>query len=159
MKRFLTVICVLAGLAALLLAPATAYASPPAAFSGTFAVGRIDVLDVRQADGNMIVRQIEYGTLAGDVAGPFTFERTVIVHSNGEVNVHGIMTVAPASMLGRSGTYTQRIDAKVTAGAIEGRLTSLSGTGDLANVHAQGTFAGVAGVAGTYSGQIHFDPD
>ncbi len=159
MKRVLAAICIVLGLAGLVFAPATAYASPPTEVSGTFTVRSITVLEVRRAGGNMIVKQIEYGNLVGDVSGPFTFERTVIVHSDGAVNVHGIMTVAPASVLGRSGTYTQVIDAKVEAGAIEGRWTNLSATEDLADIHAQGTFAGTAGVAGTYSGQLHFDPD
>lgn len=157
--RLLSTACFFLAVAALVLFPATAYAGPPTEVTGTFAVAHIDVLGVRQADGTMIVKQIEYGNLAGDVSGPFSFERTVIVHGNGQVNVHGIMTVAPASVLGRSGTYTQVIDAKVVAGAIEGRWTNLSGTGDLANIHAQGTFAGTAGVAGAYAGQLHFDPD
>ena len=162
MKKFVKTVCfllTLIALSTLVLAPATAHASRPTEVSGTYTVGPIIILDVRQADGNLIMKQVEYGVLYGVVAGPYTFERTVIVHSNGEATVHGTMTVAPATVLDRSGTFTMQVNAKVSAGIIQGRWVTLSGTVELANYHGQGTFAGTAGVAGTYAGQIHFDPN
>ena len=166
MKKFVKTVCsllTLISLAVLILTPATAYGSPPTEFSGTFTSGPVIPLGPpQQADGNLIVKQIEYGNLAGDVVGPFTFERTVIVHSNGKVNMHGVMTVEPVSIFDidiSGSTYTQIMNARIVAGTIQGQWTILSGTGDLANVHGQGTFTGSPRVGGTYSGKIHFDPN
>jgi len=162
MKKFVKTVCfllTLIALSTLVLTPATANASPPAVISGTYTVGDIHVLEVRFADGNMILKQIEYGNVYGDVEGPYTFERIVIIYKNGDVNVHGTFTVSPAKILGREGTYTQRVNAKASAGVIQGQWASLNGTGDLANVHARGTLEGKVGVSGTYSGKIHFDSD
>lgn len=160
MKRLMTIICVLLAFAGLVLVPATAYASPPTTMSGTYAFVSRVVVDVRQADGNTIVEDILRQTLTGTVTGSATFERTTIIHSDGEFNIHGIITSDLVTVIGRSGTYTQLIDATGIAatGAIQGRWVILSGTGELANMRAHGTFEGVAGVTGTYLGQLHFDP-
>jgi hypothetical protein len=162
MKKFIKTVCcflILIALATLALAPATAYASPPTEVSGTYAVTKIDVLEIRHANGNTIYKQIEYGDVFGNIAGSYIFERTVIIYKNGTVNVHGIFTISSANILGKTGTYTQRVDARAVAGVIQGQWASMSGTGELANVHAQGTLEGIVGVSGTYSGKIHFDPD
>ena len=160
MKRILSLTCVLVGLAALILGPATAYASPPAEVSGTYEFGTTTVVDVRHAGGNTIIRDITSQELDGDITGSAIFERTFILHSSGKFNVQGVSTVA-ASVGDRSGTYTMKIVAAgdATTGAVEGKYVVLSGTEELANMRGQGTLTGISNVAGTYSGQLHFDPE
>ena len=163
MKKFVKTICclpILIALTVLALTPVTAYASPPTEGSGSYEFGNTTILDVRQAGGTMIIKDITEQVLEGDVTGTAIFERTFILHSNGKFNVHGIVT-ATAIVGDRSGTYTQRAVAKgdMTTGTVQGTTVFLSGTGDLANIHGHGTITGVSNVAGTYSGKIHFDPD
>ncbi len=161
MKRFLSAICVVLALAALALAPATAYASSPTEVSATYVLTSAVNLDVRQAGDNLILRQIETGILEGDITGPFTFERKIVIHSDGQLETEGFVTFGPGSVSGRSGSMTWRlvVTGSATTGAIQGRWTILSGTGDLANLRGQGTLEGIAFLAGTISAQVHFDPE
>ena len=159
MKRILSTVCVLLGLAGLVLIPATVHASPPTAVSGEYEFGDRVVVEIRQAGGNTIIKDVSGMTLAGDIEGSMVFERTFILHGDGKYNVKGIVT-AIASVGGRSGTYTQRVVATgdLTTGTVQGTYVIISGTGGLANMRGQGTLTGISNVAGTYSGQVHFGP-
>ncbi len=160
MRRLVSTICFLVGLTALLLVPATAYASTPIEVDGTYVFTSRVVVDVRQAGGNTIVKDVVGLDVTLGVTGSATFERMVIIHADGEYEVHGIITYDTATVLGRSGTLTERFDGTgVMGGAVQGRWVILSGTGGLANMQGQGTLEGAANVAGVYSGQVHFDPD
>ena len=163
MKKFVKTICcllILIALTVLALTPVTAYASPPTEVNGTYTFGNTTILEVRQAGGNMIIKDVTEQSLYGDVTGTAIFERTFILHSNGKFNVQGICTVTVTEG-DRIGTFTERVVATgdVITGTVQGTTVILSGTGDLANMHGQGTITGVSNVAGTYSGVIHFDPD
>lgn len=163
MKKIVKTICCLLTLIALVtlaLAPATANANPPAEVSGNYVFGNTTILEVRQASGNTIIKDVTNQVVNGDIAGSAIFERTFILHSSGKYNIQGIDTIT-ASVGGRSGTITLRIagTGDLIAGTVQGKWTILSGTGELANLHGQGTLTGMSNVAGTYSGQIHFDPD
>jgi hypothetical protein len=58
-----------------------------------------------------------------------------------------------------SGTFDFNFAGSIdTQGNAQGGLTVLHGTGGLANLHGTLTLTGQAGVGGTYSGQVHFDP-
>jgi hypothetical protein len=158
MKKLMVTVCFLLALAALVLFPATAYACPLTSVNGTAVVSYTDILSMRQADGNTIIKEIEHGNLTGSISGPYAFEATVVIHSNGKANVWGIMTGGPASLGGKSGTFTEWIVATVdmTNGTIQGWWVILSGKADFVKLHGQGTFAGTAGVSSSYSGKIYF---
>jgi hypothetical protein len=64
---------------------------------------------------------------------------------------------------GKSGTFTMLLKAKftyptITYPSLEGTWVIISGTGELANLHGQGTWWNNAGQILGYAGQIHFDP-
>lgn len=72
------------------------------------------------------------------------------------------VTLFTGSVLGRSGTLTIRIQATIRpVEGVVGTWTILGGTGELADLHGQGSVtAGPAlpVVIVDYSGQVHFDP-
>ena len=164
MKKFVKTICcllILIALTVLALTPVTAYASPPTEVSGTYTMDSITTLEVRQAGGNLIIKDEVKQTLYdpyGVVTGTSIFERTFTLHSNGKFNVQGICIVTPSMGVG---TYTQRVVATgdMTTGTVQGTTVILSGTGYFTNIHGHGTITGDPNVGGTYSGKIHFDPD
>ena len=163
MKKFVKTVCfllTLIALSTLVLAPATANASPPTEVSGTYEFVKTSILDIRQAGGNTIIKDVANLDQYGDIEGSAIFERTIILHSDGKYNVQGIDTIT-ASVGDKSGTLTLWITGTgdMIAGTVQCKWTILSGTGELANLRGQGTLTGVSNVAGTYSGQIHFDPD
>ena len=163
MKKFVKTVCcllILIALATLVLTPIIAYASPPTEMSGTYTFIHTSILDIRQAGGNTIIKDVTNQDLDGDIIGSAIFERTLILHSSGKYNIQGIDTIT-ASVGDRSGTLTLRITGTgdMIAGTVQGKWTILSGTGELANLRGQGVLTGVSNVAGSYSGQIHFDPD
>ena len=163
MKKFVKTVCcflILLALTVLIVTPATAYASPPTEVNGTYEFGNTTILEVRQAGGNTIIKDITEQCLYGDVTGTAIFARTFILHSNGMFNVHGICTVTVTEG-DRIGTFTERVVATgdIITGTVQGTTVILSGTGDLANIHGHGTITGVSNFAGTYSGKIHYDPD
>ncbi len=160
MKRLVAAGCFLIALAGLVLVPATAYACPSAEVNGTITVGHDVVLDVRQVGGNTIIRHVFDGSFTGSLAGTYTQLQTMVVEADGKFNAQGAVTLT-GSYDGRSGTITMMINASgdMTTGAVQGHWVILRGTGDLENIHGQGTFGGGAGGATiTYSGQVHFGP-
>lgn len=78
-----------------------------------------------------------------------------------------MVRVFTGSALGKSGTLNIRLECKgygstakgPTGYELEGNWIILSGTGDLANLHGQGTWWHTKTITGlAYEGQVHFDP-
>ena len=63
------------------------------------------------------------------------------------------------TVAGVPGTLTQRFQGTGNPVSFQGQIETLGGTGELANLHGQGTFVGssTTGV-GTYVFHYHFDP-
>jgi len=163
MKRFILTLCFFLTMLALVVFPIPVIASAPTTANGTLENPVSVVTNMRQADGNMILSEIENAECTGTMAGPYVLEMMVIIHKNGKINMHGISTIDPCTIDGMSGTITMNLTGigvmtGPETGTIHGQWVFLCGTGDLANVHGQGTFEATAGVGGTYSGKINFDP-
>jgi hypothetical protein len=159
MRRFfvpLMIVCVL------LLPSGIAQATPPSLASGTYVTWIVDITVVREVGGNTFLTIIKEGNDFGTTMGHLTETENVVVgkHIN---TFHGVQTCDPCNVGGRLGTYVLRYEGTEDQfGHHRGVYVILSGTGDLANLHGQGTFDGYTASdgtnSGTYSGQFHFDP-
>jgi hypothetical protein len=137
---------------------ASASASPPIAFNGTFTNLSSVTTSVRQADGNTFISQIVSVVYAGDVAGPVTEQIDLVIHPDGSVNFKGT-DVCACMVAGRSGTIALPFSGTGdSSGFLTGRFTIGRGTGELANLHGVGTFQSSNGATGSFSGVYHFDP-
>ena len=135
------------------------HATKPTQVSGTIAALGFTVTGMRSADGNTIVILIETESLAGDLTGTMVAEVREMIHASGRVEGQALSTITGSAM-GKSGTVVLRYVMTGTyGGTFSGQWVILSGTGDLANLHGQGTVtADTSAGTGTYSGQIHFEP-
>jgi hypothetical protein len=143
--------------AAALMVPAAASATPPSAVSGTEAITGATATVVRTADGNTIIAVTLTGIIAGSFTGTFTADMTTIAHSSGRTNdVHGTF-ICTCSIAGRSGTVTFRAVGIGTPAATEIHGETIGATGGLVGLHSNVTVE-VIGTTATYSGTAHFDP-
>jgi hypothetical protein len=145
---------------ALLLSFGIAQATPPTPATGEVTVLSEDTTSFRQAGGNTLVTLARTGVNSGDIVGDFTQNLNAVLHPSGEINFNGTETCA-CTVDGQSGTLVFRLQGKqdYQGGPFRGEIVILSGTGDLANLHGQGTFTGAgAGSSTTYEMWLHFDP-
>jgi hypothetical protein len=156
MLRFLPL---LALTAVSFLLPQTAGASAPVSGGGDFAVTSDVVTSSRNADGNTFLTIAMTTDVTGTLAGTIVTDETAVVHPNGVITIQAAETFT-GTVDGIAGTLqfdTVGI-ADAATGAVTGRFTIVDGGGGLANLHGQGTVAGV-GSAGTYTIEIAFDPE
>jgi uncharacterized protein DUF3224 len=137
-----------------------AAASPPTAASGTFRYTG-EPTSCRPAGGNTIC---EFAptvvTYTGMFDGTSTGPNTLTIHADGSANFHGFYTFT-GTVNGIPGTVTFAAHGAGTSDLhFQATLTSVSGTGALANLHAVLQQVGTveAHPVGAYTGQIHFDP-
>jgi hypothetical protein len=137
-----------------------ASASAPTSASGTFRYTG-EPTSCRTAGGNTICAfpdtVVTYtGTFDGASIGP----NTLSIHADGRANFHGFYTFT-GTVNGIPGTVRFEATGGGTSDLhFQATLTSVGGTGGLANLHAVLTQVGTveAHPVGTYTGQIHFDP-
>ena len=171
-KRSLLLIAAL--MVALLLALSVpAYAKPPITVEGEWDYQGEPFFDEKWADGNYFLSFEDCGTWTGGFEGTVCDAGDMVFHSSG--SVFGKYTVwfdgeawdeSTGTSLGE-GTLEIRFVGKGLDEEVgfQGTWVILSGTGDLANLHGQGTWWGWGsdGVVGTpdlfYSGQVHQAPD
>lgn len=102
-----------------------------------------------------------YGVFAGDIAGIYTSESIWITHDTGTTDswtkAHGVDTISPATVMGKTGTLTFMLNGKTGVG---GTWVILSGTGDLSNCRGHGTYtpSTASPYINYYEGEVHFDP-
>jgi hypothetical protein len=148
---------VAAGVAALVLATPLA-ASPPTQGSGVGTIVVREITESRQADGNTIQVRHTEGTLTGAFDG--TYDQTVrgVIHKDGIVTFHGVMTFTGQAADCGTGTVDVEFEGKAIAGVpvAEGRLRTIDlGTNTL-KAHVIGTFDEFATFF-TYEGAFHCD--
>ena len=142
-------------LPALVLTSASASTIETAEGSFTSSVG---VTRLEHVGGNTIVYGPEVQHLSGAFEGTRVATGVMVIHADGsfEARDKGIFT---GTVDGRSGTVEIDGTSDGVGSSGSGQLVIGRGTGDLAGLHAQGTFAPrftslTAGV-GTYSVQLH----
>ena len=145
----------------LLLFP-TAYAVEPTPASGTFQVVGATVTSVQPVDNICIIELDATFAFLGTLGGSFTASFKIIHRGSCAQPAPEIFEAQgtyTGSVTAASGTFDFNFEGSIDAqGNAEGKLVILRGTGGLANLHGMLTLTGQAGVGGTYSGQIHFDP-
>jgi hypothetical protein len=116
MRKLAIVISIVA---AVLMVPTAASATPPPTVSGTETINGATATVIRTADGNTIIAITLTGTIAGSFTGTFTVDMTAIAHSTEQTNdVHGTFTCT-CSIAGRSGSVTFRAEGTGTPAATE----------------------------------------
>ena len=150
--------CVLAVLLSTFLIPVV-QATPSMTVGGTWTYGYTGFVVIKQADGNSIVSVTEHGDWTGDFVGASEMVVSGVIHSKGFITFEGVINF-DGSVLDKVGTLVIHYSGKVTsAGEIVSHWVIQSGTGELANLHGQGTLSGAPAGPGDilqYSGQIHF---
>jgi hypothetical protein len=143
----------------LLLSPAAANASPLATGGGSF-TGTFEITSSTQVDGNTILQGVEVVHLTGLFTGTRIATGFEIIHADGSQEAHDSGTFT-GTVDGRAGTVLIAGSSQGTGNTVNGIQQDTQGTGDLAGLHAQGTFqttmTGLNTVEGTYSVQYHFD--
>jgi len=103
------------------------------------------------------VREIE-GVVTGAFDG--TYEETVrgVIHKDGIVEFHGVMTFTGAAADCGTGSVSVELEGKAVSGApfAEGRLRVIDQGSNTVTVHAIGSFRQFATFF-TYEGQFHCD--
>jgi hypothetical protein len=137
-----------------------AAASPPTSASGTFRYSG-EPTSCRPAGGNTICAFPDtVVTYTGTFDGASTGSNTLTIHADGSANFHGFYTFT-GTVNGIPGTVTFEANGAGTSDLqFQATLTSVRGTGALANLHAVLKQVGTVEEhpLGAYTGQIHFDP-
>ena len=138
-------------------------ASTPVSATGTFFFVAAPVSsNFRTAGGNSFVTlSFPAGVLTGDITGTFTEQLNIVTHRDGSQNIKGNATCA-CTVAGRQGTlvFDNIVGTANALGASEAHYV-LSGSGDLADLHGQGTAIvspTAQGPVGVYTAQYSFGP-
>ncbi len=136
----------------------SAGATPPSGVSGTIVVGNPGFALIRNAGDVTIYTVTEHDTYAGALEGVTIGQSTLRLEGSGDFTLEG-QHVFAGTVDGRSGTLVLLIEARgIFPTSFVGQLVILSGTDGLADLRGSWTVQGIPGYAGTYSGQVHFDP-
>jgi hypothetical protein len=163
MKKALLTLLTTVVLVAMLALPAQAAQSTPVEGLWRYIS---TTLDIKYANGNTFVTTHEDGIWAGGFSGTSTEAGLVVIHNSGFWSFNAIVSFV-GTVEGKTGTLEMSVVGKKPAGPgaqWEGKWVILSGTGELRNLHGQGTWWGPGasgpGVWGDipYAGQIHFAP-
>ena len=142
-----------------------AYATMPIPVSGKIIVMGASVTSTNVAgqSDNVIVYLSLNGMFTGGIAGSYTSESRWVYHNYEEsdqwISVHAVDIISPAKVTINSVQYTGMLTFMLNGKSGEGGTwVIIGGTGDLANLHGQGTYTPAGGVVQNYEGQIQFDP-
>jgi uncharacterized membrane protein len=162
-KAFSAILVALAVTLLFSMSLSVAYATEPIHISGKILVLGASLTSGKQAgqSDNAIVYLSLNGKFTGSIAGSYTSESRWVYHnyqqSDQWISVHAVDTISATVTIDSvqyTGTLFFMINGKAADG---GNWVIIGGTGDLANLHGQGTFT-PAGVGQDYEGQIQFNP-
>lgn len=147
---------------ALLLSVPVAQATPPQAANGTFAVVNVTPTSVQPVSDNCQIELEATFSFQGTLDGSFTAHFSILHHGACDQPAPEIFE-AQGTYTGMvndaSGSFDFNFHGNIDAqGRAQGQLVIQRGTAGLANLHGQLTLTGQAGVGGTYTGNIHFEP-
>ena len=121
------------------------------------------LVEQHTAGGNMFVTYSQVLTETGDVQGTVNQTFTFIIHTSGELEVHGKGLFTGTVLGSQPGTAEVSFVATGTISpfATSGHFVIENGTGGLAGIHGEGTggnFDPAHPELGTLSILVHFDP-
>ena len=125
--------------------------------TGTIADSGVTFTSVRYVGSNTIMTGTETHTYTGTFSGIGQVSFELLMHSSGTFAAILIATFT-GSVDGKSGIVKILYIAHADGFGLHvtGYWMILKGTGDLKNIHGQGTFEGLAGISQTYTGQIKY---
>jgi hypothetical protein len=144
---------------ALALAPPALASTQPAA--GSFIEGPETVTSEHVAGGNLVLELTRDVTFSGTYTGIGQAAERIVIHSDGSTNVHiaiafaGLACGQPATLeflLAAQGQLDENFENGTVAGAY---TTTDSGQTPSRTLRGNGEIDGIAGVGGSYAGQIH----
>ena len=140
------------------LAPA-AHGTTPTEGGGTLQATSLTPLDARLAGPNVFFSEANTFTITETLLGTLDCQVSGLARPTGEGTAH-ILCTFTGTVQGHSGTAVLRANETFAGDSADGGFVLADGTGDLANLHGQGSFTlnFVTG-AGTYSGRFQFAPD
>jgi len=120
---------------------------------------------MKVAGGNTFLDTVEVGVWTGTFEGDSTEDGEVVIHSTGAWSFRGTVSFSQVTVDGKSGTLEMHVVGKRPDAFTdwEGSWVITGGTGDLADLHGEGTWWGPGapdiGLQGDiyYAGQIHFE--
>jgi hypothetical protein len=128
--------------------------------NGTFTISNTTYTNSSQDGQNKIYSYTQHGVNNGDLTGTYIDEETSTLYPDNTSTFSGRATCT-CTVAGKSGTLMYSITGTSAAdGSFKGQTFDFQGTGDLANLHGQGTFQGQGSngtYQGSYSDQLHFD--
>lgn len=157
--RFLKILI----LALALLAPvAVAHATKPSEATGNF-TATTAITSMRTAGENTIFEAKATFTATGAFVGTCVGTTRGLIRPDGQELTHGSCTfTASMGEQPNAGTAVFKLESFGQGTSFHGHFVAGHGTGILAGLHAEGTFQGKATgattSAGTYDGEMHFDP-
>ena len=86
----------------------------------------------------------------GPIFGVGDYDAHVLLKPDGTINAHGVVTLTFARVDGKIGTLIIKMETY--------NWRIISGTGNLENLHGEGTVTWVNSIHYILDGQIHFDP-
>ena len=112
--------------------------------------------------GDVIANTVAEHKWTGDIVGICDTDAMRHYHYSPDgsvwINVRAVDTFSEATVMGKTGGLTIRLNMVVdVTETYTGTWVIIGGTGELANLHGQGTVSGPKTAVG-YSGQVHFDP-
>jgi hypothetical protein len=174
MKKTLFVLMIAVIAILVVVMPATA-TPPDTSVSGRWCYGYLEEGEHKSLGQNVFYTLDSTDAWLGTFVGSSQSYGIVLIHPSGYTLLKDDVYLDPVTVDGKTGTLQMRVNGWLPAGAdydaYEGTWVINGGTGDLANLHGQGTWVNVeflnsectaidTGLIAsvTYSGSIHFDP-
>lgn len=155
-KKILGLTTIILATVTLALQMSTVYATIATPVSGTIYIETQATQIPRFAgkSGNLIIEFMGGNVVwSGSIVGEASYTGSRWVWSQNVVNTYNIYTFNEATVDEKTGGLCIIMTAN-TKGSPVSHWRIIGGTGELANIHGQGTFSLFSG----YSGQVHFDP-
>ena len=138
------------------------HASPPQQASGDFQVVSVNVTSVQDVGDTCIIALNATFDFQGTFEGAFDAHFKIVHHgpcSEPAPETFEAQGTYEGTVEGVSGTFDFNFQGSIDAeGNAEGQLVIQKGTSGLAHLRGMLTLTGIAGVGGSYEGEIHFDP-
>ncbi len=138
------------------------YASLPQEASGDFQVVSVNVTSVQEVGNTCIIELDATFNFQGTFEGAFDAHFRIVHHgpcSEPAPETFEAQGTYEGTVEDISGTFDFNFQGSIDAeGNAEGQLVIQQGTSGLAHLRGMLTLTGIAGIGGSYDGEIHFDP-
>ena len=138
----------------------SAYATPPTPVEFTITVvtpGDTTPDPSGKSDTSIVTKSNFITDCTGDIVGSGSFDVREVVRKGGAYKTSTGLYVITGTMDSKSGTLYIKTSVN-TKDPQPSKWRIVSGTGDFANLHGQGTFVFIPNTGLVFTGKVHFDP-